>query len=72
MTWTHTHHILSPSSEHSEPDQPQLLLGAGAERQLPGALHEDGDRVADGGHAHHHPAAQPETGEAAQSRKLVW
>lgn len=61
------------SSEHPEPHQPQLLLGAGAERQLPGPLHEDGDRDPAGGQCHHHPAAQWETGrtEAALLNNMV-
>ena len=50
-------------SEHSEPDQPKLLLGAGAECELPGPLHEDGDRHAAAEQRHHHPAAQRESGK---------
>lgn len=56
------------SSEHPEPHQPKLLLGAGAECELPGPLHEDGDRDSTGGQSHHHPAAQRETGETEPAR----
>lgn len=54
-------------SEHAEPHQPQLLLGAGAECELSGPLHEDGDRHSAAGQCHHHPAAQRESGKRGGS-----
>lgn len=49
--------------EHAELQQPQLLLGAGPERELPGSVHENGDRDPAAGQLHHGSAAQPESGE---------
>lgn len=60
--------VLSPITfylpEHSEPQQPKLLLRAGAECELPGPLHEDGDRHSAAKQRHQHPAAESETGKA--------
>ena len=55
-------YVLFFLSEHAELQQPKLLLGARAERELSGSLHEDGDRNSAAGQYHHHPAAQRETG----------
>ena len=55
-----------PPSELAELHQLQLLLCAGEEPQLPGAVHEDGGGHPAAGRRHHHPAAEHETGRGVE------
>lgn len=57
-------------SEHAQLQQPQLLLGACAEHQLPGPLHEDGDRDWAAPQRHHSAAAQRVSGTGFQPLKV--
>lgn len=59
-------------SEHAELQQPKLLLGAGAECELPGPLHEDGDRNQAAGQRHHNPASQSESGMRRTSETHIY
>lgn len=57
--------------EHAELQQPKLLLRVGAERELPGPLHEDGGRDPAAGQRHHHPAARSQPGVENRHSELA-